>query len=402
MKNEKGYALVTVLLISVIFVVLALAFFGQSLNSTKQFKKVEKHNQSVALAEMGVEYFYQAVSNSFLNNRDIVDSEIQALRQLHELEDIFWTEDQYKTETIRLMIEKISSDLNVENKEITINSEAKFAINSEGVGNGYTIGRDGDKIKVIYISKGTSMKENTSLRASLSINLDGPNGGGAKKESIYTLPNYNSIVKPKENYCEDPASLNKIGCPSIIFTKDWISIESNPDVQDKTIYSNGTIEFKNMNKVSNIDLHASNFNVKMGNGQGIDNSFIEVEQVTAFTSHLRLDYSTLHTKDLIIGGDLDVNGGSFVYVENSADLSENGSKLTIDSKSKMCVGGPLIVGNKIDVYGKLYIKDDSVSGKTSGNIIYAKEDDFNKACGKPSYTFTWDSNIGRDIQYDYK
>ncbi len=62
-KNEQGYALVTVLLIITLFMAIIISVMGQSFNTTKQNQTVEKNYQSVALAEMGINYYRSLLNN---------------------------------------------------------------------------------------------------------------------------------------------------------------------------------------------------------------------------------------------------------------------------------------------------------------------------------------------------
>ena len=56
---------VTVLLIITIFMVVALSFMGQSVNSAKQNEMIEENSQSVALAEMGSIFYKNGIINEF-------------------------------------------------------------------------------------------------------------------------------------------------------------------------------------------------------------------------------------------------------------------------------------------------------------------------------------------------
>lgn len=56
-KNQKGYALLVVLLMVVLFMGLAATFMAGSLSNAKQENIVDTSNQAVASAEMGVSYF---------------------------------------------------------------------------------------------------------------------------------------------------------------------------------------------------------------------------------------------------------------------------------------------------------------------------------------------------------
>ncbi|ALS74305.1 hypothetical protein AUC31_03095 [Planococcus rifietoensis] len=78
LNNEKGYALVIVLLIIVLFMGLAATFMAGSLNHAKQEKVVDTGNQAVAAAEMGTIYY----SSDFERELKLLKEEMQQETQL--------------------------------------------------------------------------------------------------------------------------------------------------------------------------------------------------------------------------------------------------------------------------------------------------------------------------------
>ena len=77
-QNEKGYALVTVLLIITIFMVIFLSFMGQAFSSVKQNQVVEKKSLSVAAAEMGVSYYQVEIQRIFESKQETISDYIKA------------------------------------------------------------------------------------------------------------------------------------------------------------------------------------------------------------------------------------------------------------------------------------------------------------------------------------
>ncbi|QKX51718.1 hypothetical protein HF394_14710 [Planococcus glaciei] len=71
-KNEKGYALVVVLLLIVLVLGISATFISGSLNNAKQEKTVDLSNQSVAAAEMGILYY----STDFERSLDQIKQEV--------------------------------------------------------------------------------------------------------------------------------------------------------------------------------------------------------------------------------------------------------------------------------------------------------------------------------------
>lgn len=72
MKNEKGYALVIVLLLTVLVLGISATFLAGSLNNAKQEKAVDLSNQSIAAAEMGILYY----STDFERSLDLIKQEV--------------------------------------------------------------------------------------------------------------------------------------------------------------------------------------------------------------------------------------------------------------------------------------------------------------------------------------
>lgn len=73
-KNERGYALVTVLLIFLLLIIGMISFTTISGSTMKHHAKSEEKHQATALAEMGVEYFHHAIENLFFEIKDEVEN----------------------------------------------------------------------------------------------------------------------------------------------------------------------------------------------------------------------------------------------------------------------------------------------------------------------------------------
>lgn len=445
MKNEDGYALPTVLLIMLLFIVFTLAFFGQSLNSTKQNKKIETQSQSVALAEMGVEYFYQAVSNSYIKNQPIVENEIDKMKR-EDIENKIIRSPEYYTEKAKdLMITLLQGDLNGENKHIASNASFEIEFNKyndvQPLHNG---------IQIQYTSIGKEERENSNIGATLTINLESSGiGDDSGSTSEVTMPDFNSIKKPEnvKNECINPTKNNQIkNCSEILITNG----DSDGDYKNKgnnknnlLIYSTSSLNLKNANSMEYVNLHVhGQFNAK--NLNNTKRTFIEVYGNATFEGKVDLDESSkVHVKgsikandkveldrskmvaggamtinkeldldnksQLIVGGsfdarddvqleensylyvggsakvltDLKVKDRSFVYIAGAAHIV---GKLDIDDNSKVCVAGSLAYGD-LKNKGKLFVK---------GNNPKL----FEKNCGQndsnPSF---WNEDIGRTIDY---
>ncbi|TWT26275.1 hypothetical protein [Planomicrobium sp. CPCC 101110] len=77
-NNQNGYALLIVLLMIVLFLGLSATFMAGSLNNATQEQTVDTTNQSVASAEMGVNYF----TSDFQRELEIIKTDISETTQL--------------------------------------------------------------------------------------------------------------------------------------------------------------------------------------------------------------------------------------------------------------------------------------------------------------------------------
>lgn len=77
LQNNQGYALVTVLLIFTLLMIVVLSFISQSNQTTTQTKVNENILQSIHLAEMGTEFYQNAIINEIYNVTSDVEQELE-------------------------------------------------------------------------------------------------------------------------------------------------------------------------------------------------------------------------------------------------------------------------------------------------------------------------------------
>ena len=153
LKENQGYALITVLLIITIFGILSLAFMTKSISSMKQNTSVEKKSQSVEFAEMGATYFQYAVTNASKNLLPNVINTVEEERNQDINNKEFKSEDKYTERAITLLVNSLRNQLDstIEEREhlpLSIDpifieknySDQKIIINSQSIGN-----KDGTK-----------------------------------------------------------------------------------------------------------------------------------------------------------------------------------------------------------------------------------------------------------------
>ncbi len=76
-KNEQGYALVTVLLVIIIFMIVGVSVISQSFNTVKQNQLLEKKSQSTAIAEMGISYYQAMIKNVYTDNQQSIYNQVK-------------------------------------------------------------------------------------------------------------------------------------------------------------------------------------------------------------------------------------------------------------------------------------------------------------------------------------
>ncbi|WP_044338448.1 hypothetical protein [Rossellomorea aquimaris] len=369
LKNDKGYALVTVLLMMVVFMVISLSFMGQSFSSVKQNKEVEKDYQSVALAEMGVEYYEETVKNvlnsleiSGINDRaDLENKVIGSLKNRDVIEEI-------STEAFfRIPMDKTTANLSSDKSELVVEFE----------------------------SLGSSESKETTLHTTMTIPLK--TGPTSSKE----LPDFNQILKP-ENLppkCKNPPIIYD-SCDEILVVGSGTFHQNHNNLDDKVIYTTGALTLDgNVNNMTNTYIHSDG---SMSLGKNMNNASevtLEVKGAMSFGGHLRLDSSKVYVGgSMSLNGHMDIEDNSYTYVGGDVSISKH---LTISTNSKMCVAGNLEAG-RIQVEGKLFVKGSVRGDIKSGQPIYVNHTDFVKNCGVRSSAQTlsimWD-DISTEVDY---
>lgn len=173
LKNEHGYALVTVLLIITIFMLLAASFMTQSSNTRTQISSSETRVQSIDLAEMGIEYYKLEINEE-------LERITTTLR-----EDLMNMEEDISTDNVKeTLIGKLNDMLYVslfQNSGVDNLFEKRQNNIVDGV-NSYKIEMDtldfepGDTVSEIHFKStgivGDNENENSTISAILSIDFN--------------------------------------------------------------------------------------------------------------------------------------------------------------------------------------------------------------------------------------
>ncbi|MCM3669898.1 hypothetical protein M3181_12900 [Mesobacillus maritimus] len=383
-QNEKGYALVTVLLLITIFMVIFLSFMGQAFSSVKQNKVLEDSSQSVAVAEMGVNYFKVATQDIFERNRAEVNQEVN--RILNPLPGEDFDSEEAKAVTVNATAEIIKNNLLLEQSPVTIEGRpnAFFSIdNIQTIGN-----TDSEKVEIKYTIIGTEEEKSTSLKADMEIDLSSI----IINEDLinFVLPAFNEVPKPQPGCISFSNGCNELlvdGSQPLPGKTD--NNGNNNGLSDKIVYSTGSLVINgNANNSYNLKVHAEDSFDITSNMNSATKLTMETKKNATFNGHLKVDSSRiLIGGNLINGKHLDLDNNSFAFIGGNAAIE----KLNITNNSTMCVQGTLTLPDNqkyIDPTSKLIVKQ------------IVGEDEFEKQCGSPTsinLSINWGQNIETKI-----
>lgn len=389
-NDNSGYALVTVLLMITIFMVLALSFMGQSVNSAKQNNITEENSQSVALAEMGSVFYKNAIMNEF---DDISKAAKEAQSNyINELHKIVITNDDIKTarnyainEAYRLLEDKLIKEQNsylvaIRNNPIEIdNDSAKYIVKDVTLSD--LKEKDNQKVTTITfhttgISNGINENSETTIESKLEIDFS----------TIFNETSSNNGIS--------------IGLSNLIPDLDPTNICDN----NATVFNGNRCTYQNSKSFHQSDKISFNNTILKVNGN---------------LSYRNLNNADLNNSVLYVTGDF-TNGNqnrlsrANIYVGNTGNFHNlnNASNVTIEVKGNAYFGNlqngtnVLICANvlkevkNIGSGVKLYAK----VNETTNNDVIVGLDAFSPggACSRATNTISWDAPTIINEQYNYK
>lgn len=375
MKNEKGYALVTVLLIITVFMIISLSFMGQAVNSVKQNQIVDVSSQSVSVAEMGVSYYQVAVKNAFLTKKLEYDNEIRTTSL---------TEEQIATgivDAIKAVLPN-GTKTTVDGKSDSL-SDTYYIIDGVSVVNPTGI------VDINFLVKGIKGTKETILNSEMSINLkDMKITYGT---DIPQLPGYIGITQPTNisSACIDPPDnydFKDGECPDgILLTKTDPEYTKNFQKFNGTVYatdSTGTLTLSGVGNKSSLKIHAPSLTLE-GVQNNVTNVTIEVKEDLTFGGHFDATASSLY-----VGGDVNVHGKFelhdnldkmyYTFIRGSLTLDKN-QNLLIGTNNTVCVKDTVTATQMPDIKGTLFLSKGKInfpvdqSYFTNGKIKYIED-----------------------------
>lgn len=420
--NERGYALVTVLLVIVIFMMLAFSFMGQATSSIKQNSVIEDNSQSVALAEMGIVYYEHAIRNVYETNHQKVIDEVKAEQQNDIQKNIPHPDDYYRQRAILKMETILKNKLNSITKTFEDNPSASFT--SSG-----TISKITNGLRIEFSSTGAAENKQTTITAALIIDFtewvkrDEDEGGS--NETGKPLPTGNEIKDPgklsscsknnkKEDFtgstCQIDGSVSYRNNDQLTFENSTFKVDGaltignmNKDIVNSTLYITGSMQTENMNSLTKLRLHVSGSSV-FGhfNGQGLTDSMIEIGG-SATMQNIKLTRSQMFIGGAASIGQINDMVDSYIFVNSDATITG----VNFGNNSTICINGTLSIGNinnNSNNTSKIYAKATNPRNK-NGVITITNPAEFKNVCGRNTggeSPISWgDSTITTEYDYQY-
>lgn len=395
MKDENGYALITVLLIIAVFMTLFLSFIGLTFSSVKQNQLVEKNSQSMALAEMGVSYYKTAVQNIYEANQQAINNTIKANVDYDLTHGGIKSSEEYAKQAVALMRSSIQQNLMNESGKIFIEgkSDVFFKLNDKNIYD------PTDNNALLLKISGTEKDKSSTLSTKMTLApiISGLNGNGGSTSGSYVLPNFVSIAKPSPpNNCQNPSSLT-VSCSEILVDGSKTYSENVNGINNKTVFStNGLTMSGNANKMENMKIHSENTFTVGKNMNNLSGTLLETKGDAVFGGQLRADSSKLIIKgNLSVDDHFTLASNSFSYIGGNAFITKH---LTIYAGSKMCVAGNL-TASQLNIGGVLVVK-----GTKNGVKTNISDQEFLQKCGTsttPNFSVEWGETLLNDVNYEY-
>ncbi|MEK4530206.1 hypothetical protein [Solibacillus sp. FSL K6-1554] len=414
LRNESGYTLVIVLLIITLFTVFTLSFMGISANTTKQNEVVERNIQSVTLAEMGITYFQQAISNSFVTHKSGVINNIKSQRNIDITNNTLKTDGHYINLAITLMKNELDNTINSISHTIQINSKpsSQFTITPAINSNFYINKTNGFVIS--FISIGTENGKQASIEGKMEFDFSKvflPSPPSSEDNTftpilqnnlivdpghLQNCPNFNNKFEFYEISCQTTGSITYHQNDGLSFEKSLYKVTGslttgnmNKDIINSTLYIVGSMTGGNMNSLNFSNIHVGGSLSGLNfNGNGFNHSKLQVLGAASIGN------SKLNNSQIYIGGSAsfgNINGieESTIFINSSATIGG----VDFGKNATICVNGPLTIGhinNNSNGTSNIYAKS-STNSKVITDTLK-----FNNACSKSNQQ---SNTQGGDIKY---
>lgn len=430
--NEQGYAMVIVLMLIVVITISSAVFMRASIGNAKQEKIVDENNLSVVAAEMGVDYYKNAIVNEFNNEKhnlnvlaqDEINNLVNSLEYKEKNNDI-WVASKLEIIRQKLIIElrshfnEVVGSFSLEKTiDITVKFNKKGAIKADKIASGVIVkgivtGHSGTYTKDLdfYI---------TFIVPELIMDKTGGGSGGGNVtlDNVYPNPVPMGLPNCTDNKSEscmgnNNTSLQNKDSSTIYFSNGFSKENGNLDfnTNHSKLYVNSHFIVHNAN---NMNLSGSSlfvngeFKVNQ-NSNNMNQSLIKVNGPFTVGQNM----GNINDSTIIVNGSFKVGQnmqnatGSKICVNGSFKVDGN-MKL---ERSEIYVIGSFTVGNDMNLgsSSKIYIYNPGadISSKYKGKVILLDSDAIiREKCGYsgtssslPLIGLDWDDNHEINVEY---
>ncbi|AXI09686.1 hypothetical protein CUC15_12465 [Oceanobacillus zhaokaii] len=352
LKNEQGYALLVVVLMVVLVLGFSTFFMSASLSNAKQEQKVDQQNLAVVAAEMGVDYYTNAITNEYFNQIDDLfkfgESEIEKIKGQVDSEDYSHIRTKvrdklkYNLENyiiINLLGRSIStfdnSDYFFLLDEITVEKKDKYRFFIKGIVNGDNKVDTNPQILTFNL---------TFFVPEFKPILDEDSGDGV------AIPKFNELQFPKLN---KPSQGCEMGINQLEKISDKKCFVVSSFDADKLVIDNSHLSIGMDMNIKNSPFELKNKSeLYVGNNLKTDNGFTSNNSILSIVNTMTVKNNMTITN-------------SEIGVQQNLDSENN---VSLKANSKITVGGEMFVKNNLIVDESLLIIKNNLDAKNNFEI----------------------------------
>ncbi|WP_372869635.1 hypothetical protein [Planomicrobium okeanokoites] len=436
-KNQKGYALLVVLLMVVLFLGLSATFMAGSLSNAKQEQTVDASNQAVASAEMGVKYhsadfqreigiikseIIETTQNRIKSIVDCFNSGNSTCDEQHELTALEEKVDEdMKSEYILKVYAKVAKleDLKDIQKTPFSGEDAHYAISGTTITKQNAAEEDVD-------AAGTVDKVIRSLK--IQLDLSGESRGTKKYlKGIFTVEVPDTFLSPSESLTIKTKTIKNIDLNyENVFPKDWptktctalmneFSETTKPDFNDCVLGPGETvtsilalIKEKGLNP-EDFKVYTKDFqsNVCGNNCNSMDLEGVVIVVKDTDEAIVGSNFNSISTINLIVDGHFDPKNmnstgksgeiQTFIFKELTVSSNVEGPGLTNTNLlilGKNYAPNPITADSKMDFQKNITIAD---NGRVCFDLDKINPDHVSKLSQKVKFTIG--NTTGQIIYY---
>lgn len=441
-KNERGYALLVVLLLIVFITILAAVFLRGSISNAKQEKLIDNSHLTVVTAETGVDFYKTLYSNKYFNTTALVESETKIYLEAKKNNDKKTLNTADYTDGRRYAAGRLAFYLNqtaVPGLPVQLStSKNLFSFESSKVKPITIIAQqDSFSVKVSgnIIGKDITANKTKSLTFEQIFMVPSfdpaDKGGGTAVSGDWTYPN-----NPSKKTCPESSKIENNDCfvenknkkvkeieDSTVYFPNGYTYTKDQDfeIDDSKVYVKGNLRLEKGELEVEDSFLAVEGSVYVGDELEVEESRVFIKGDLEAINEIEVENSTvkiggtLTARDDLEVEDSNVEIGGSLYVTNEFELEDSnmivkgsaalrgeveiedsmlyvggalhmsGSEIQVKDKSKVCVAGSLQIDKKVSISSSSFIYHVGAfayfgGGTPSMQIKQLTLDEFNKKC----------------------